>query len=102
MTSLREARYFPLLSYDQGLISDVEFILLYDSYKPHLPCDLYPTFELDEMGVRTRDIPLLANGTWHFEENMEFIYAHPLFFFFRLASNAFPDIGSVGRSVGLK
>ena len=60
----------------------MEFILLYDSYKPHLPCDLYPTFELDEMEddecvaefrVRKRDIPFLADGTWQIEGNMEFI-----------------------------
>ena len=44
------------LSYDQVLISDVEFSLLYDSYEANLPCDLYPTFELDE----TRDNECVA------------------------------------------
>ena len=82
MISLRKARDIILLSYDQRLLSDEQFILLYDSYKPQLPCDLYPSFELDEMEddecvaelrVRRRGIPLLADVTWHMEEKMELI-----------------------------
>ena len=44
--------------------------------------DVYPTFELDEMEddeclaefrAQKRDTPLLADVTWHVEENMELI-----------------------------
>ena len=49
MTSFREARDVSFLSYDQGLISDDKFLLLYDSYKPQnldFPCDLYTASDL--------------------------------------------------------
>ena len=74
MTSFTEARYFIVLSYEQGLISDEEFLVFYDSYKPKnldLPYNMYESFDLDEMEddecvadsefrVRKRDIPLLG------------------------------------------
>ena len=72
MTSFTEARDFIVLSYEQGLISDEEFLVLYDSYKPKnldLPYNMYESFDLDEMEddecvvefrVRKRDIPLLG------------------------------------------
>lgn len=72
MTSFTEARDFTVLSYEQGLISDEEFLVLYDSYKPKnldLPYNMYESFDLDEMEddecvaefrVRKRDIPLLG------------------------------------------
>ena len=52
MTSFTEARDFIVLSYEQGLISDEEFLVLYDSYKPKnldLPYNMYESFDLDEM-----------------------------------------------------
>ena len=72
MTSFTEARDFIVLSYEQGLISDEEFLVLYDSYKPKnldLPYNMYESFDLYEMEddecvaefrVRKRDIPLLG------------------------------------------
>ena len=39
--------------------------------------------------------PLEQLGPGHVPQNL--LKAIPLFFFFRVASNAFPDIGSVGR-----
>ena len=72
MTSFTEARDFTVLSYEQGLISDEEFLVLYDSYKPKnldLPYNMYESFDLDEMEddecvaefrVRKRDISLLG------------------------------------------
>ena len=74
MSSFREARDIIFLSYDQGFVSDEEFLLLYDLYKPQnldLPYDLYPTFDLEEMEddecvaefrIHKRDIPLLAEA----------------------------------------
>lgn len=61
-----------VLSYEQGLISDEEFLVLYGSYKPknlHLPYNRYESFDLDEMEddecvaefrVRKGDQPLLG------------------------------------------
>ena len=49
MTSVREARDVNFLSYDQGLISEDKFLLLYDSYNPQnldFPCDLYTASDL--------------------------------------------------------
>ena len=72
MTSFTEARDFIVLTYEQGLISDEEFLVLYDSCKPKnldLPYNMYESFHLDEMEddecvaefrVRKREIPLLG------------------------------------------
>ncbi|XP_068704403.1 uncharacterized protein [Montipora foliosa] len=72
MCSFTEARDFIVLSYEQGLISDEEFLVLYDSHKPKnsdLLYNMYESFDLDEMEddecvaefrVRKRDIPLLG------------------------------------------
>ena len=46
MTSLREARDDIFRSYDQGLISDEEFLLLFKHQNLDLPFDLYTAFHL--------------------------------------------------------
>ena len=74
MTSFRDARNLLMLSYDDGLIDDDEFILLYDanmSKNPEFPYEEYGRFDLDEMDdteckaefrFRKTDIPLLAEA----------------------------------------
>jgi len=73
MTSFKETRNFIVLCYDQGIINDEEFLILYDSYKsPNLdfPYNSYLLFDLDEMEdeclaefrVKKRDIPVLAEA----------------------------------------
>jgi len=74
MTSFKETMDFIVLCYDQGIINDEEFLILYDSYKSpnlDLPYTSYPLFDLDEMEddeclaefrVKKRDIPVLAEA----------------------------------------
>ena len=53
ITSFEEIRDLIVLCYDQGIINDAEFLILYDSYEspnlPNLPYTSYPLFDLDEM-----------------------------------------------------
>lgn len=74
MSSFRDARDLILLSYDEGILSDNEFLLLFNSYQSNnldFPYDSYAEFDLDEMEedecisefrVKKRDIPLLAEA----------------------------------------
>ena len=73
MSSFKELRELILLSYDDGCISDEEFVLLYDSYKsknPEFPHYSYDRFDLEmldetecfaEFRARKSDIPMLAD-----------------------------------------
>lgn len=72
--SLKKTRDELLLAFDDGFISDEEFLLLYDlntSPNLDLPYEQYPCFDLEDMQddeclaefrVRKRDLPLLANA----------------------------------------
>lgn len=72
--SLRYAREHLLLAFDDAMISEEEFVLLYDYNKSsnlNLRYDHYPLFDLDDMEddeclaefrVRKRDIPLLEEA----------------------------------------
>ena len=74
MTSFRDARNLLFQSYDDGIIDDDEFILLYDantSKNPEFPYEEYGRFDLDEMDdteckaefrFSKPDIPLLAEA----------------------------------------
>lgn len=74
MASFKETRDFVLLCYEQGLISDEDFLLLFDSYQSvnlDFPYNSYTEFDLDEMEddeciaefrVKKRDIPILAEA----------------------------------------
>ena len=51
-TSFTEARDFIVLGYEEGLISDEEFLVLYDSYEPKnldLPYNMYESYDLDQI-----------------------------------------------------
>ena len=64
MASFREMRNLPLESFDDGDISDVEFVLLYDantSKNPDFPYDCYGKFDLNEM----EDSEYLAEFRFH-------------------------------------
>jgi len=72
--SLSDAREYLLLAFDDAVISEEEFVLLYDYNKSSnldLRYDQYPHFEVDNMEddeclaefrVRKRDIPLLEEA----------------------------------------
>ena len=72
--SLRYAREHLLLAFDDAMISEEEFVLLFDHNKSSnldLRYDQYPLFDLDDMEddeclaefrVRKRDIPLLEEA----------------------------------------
>ena len=72
MASFKEFRQTLLLYYDADLISDEDFIILYDSFSsrnPDFAYDSYDRFDLDHMNddeciaefrVRKRDLPTLA------------------------------------------
>ena len=52
MTSFKETRDFILLCYDQGILNDEEFLVLFKQYKSpslDLPYSVYTVFDLDEM-----------------------------------------------------
>jgi len=73
MTSLKQVRDHLLISHDEGVLSDDEFLLLYNlnrSYNLDLPYDSYPDFYFDELEddgclaefhFHKRDLPLLAD-----------------------------------------
>lgn len=73
MPSFKELRELLLLSYYDGLITDEEFVLLYDSYtskNPEFPYEAYEKFDLDAMDgseclaefrVQKEDIPVLVD-----------------------------------------
>ena len=72
--SLKKARELLLHAYDDKMISDDEFVLLYDANKStnlDLPYETYEEFELEDMEddecfaefrVRKRDLPLLSDA----------------------------------------
>ena len=72
MTSLKEVRDQLLMSHDEGVLNDEEFLLLYDlnrSGNLDLPYDSYPDFTFDdleddeclsEFRFHKSDLPLLA------------------------------------------
>ena len=74
MASFKEFRQILLLYYDADLITDEDFIILYElfsSQNPDFAYDLYDPFHLDNMndneckvefGVRKRDLPTLAQA----------------------------------------
>ena len=74
MTSFRDAREVVVQCYDEGLVDDDEFILLYEaniSKNPEFPYDEYERFDLQEMDdaeckaefrFAKMDIPLLAEA----------------------------------------
>ena len=74
MATFRKVRELLLLSFDDGDISDDEFLLLYDannSKNPDFPYHNYEHFDLEELDeseclaefrFRKRDIPLLAEA----------------------------------------
>ncbi|CAH3174735.1 unnamed protein product [Porites lobata] len=71
--SFRETREMLLLAYDSKIISDEEFLVLWESYRcknPDFPYSSYARFDLEnvdeseclaEFRVQKQDIPLLAN-----------------------------------------
>ena len=71
--SLREIREMLLIAYDSKLISDEEFLVLWESYQfknPEFPYSSYARFDLQnideaeclaELRVQKQDIPVLAN-----------------------------------------
>ena len=73
MPSFRDIRNFLLISYDDGLIDDEEFLLLYEQYfsrNPDFPYDSYSPFDIDELEdseclaefrFHKKDIPILAD-----------------------------------------
>ena len=64
MASFREMRNLLLESFDDGDISEDEFVLLYDantSKNPDFPYDCYGKFDLDEMD----DSECLAEFRFH-------------------------------------
>ena len=51
MNSFKQTRDFLVLAYDSNLVTDEEFLLLYDSYKSEnldLPYYSYPKFAIDD------------------------------------------------------
>ena len=74
MTSLKEVRDQLLMSHDDGVLNDEEFLLLYDlnwSNNLDLPYDSYPDFTFDdleddecssEFRFHKSDLPLLADA----------------------------------------
>ena len=73
MPSFRKIREMLLLSYDSKIITDEEFLVLWETYQsknPEFPYDLYERFDIQnideaeclaEFRVRKQDIPVLAN-----------------------------------------
>ena len=71
--SFREIREMLLIAYDSKIISDEEFLVLWESYQskyPEFPCSSYAKFDLEnidiakclaEFRVQKQDIPVLAN-----------------------------------------
>lgn len=52
MSSFRDVRNQLLISHDDGLINDEEFLILYEHYSsrnPDFPYDTYASFDLDEL-----------------------------------------------------
>ena len=74
MTSFRDTREVVVQCYDEGLVDDDEFILLYEaniSKNPEFPYEEYERFDLEEMDdaeckaefrFAKRDIPILAEA----------------------------------------
>ena len=72
MSSFREIRDLLLLSFDDGVLSDEEFVILYECYRsrnPEFTYSSYARFSLEEMDdseclaefrVRKQDLPVLA------------------------------------------
>ena len=74
MASFKDTRDFILLSYDMGLINDVDFLLLYPMYisqNLELPYNFYPPFNIEDLNedeclaefrFKKADIPVLAEA----------------------------------------
>lgn len=74
MASFKDFRDLLLISYDSKIISDEEFLILYDTFQsknPDFDYESYPAFDLDDFNTadcyaefrfEKRDIPLLAEA----------------------------------------
>ena len=88
MASFRDIRNLLVESFDDGDISEDEFLLLYDantSKNPDFPYDCYGSFDLNEMD----DSECLAEFRFHKNIFYYYYYFYFLFFIIRMMFPSF-------------